>query len=256
MGRPEEAAAHLRRGLGPLEISWEMRILESSVIGYLCKLVGEGRLARHELLLSIPEDRRNEYKKRIRTRRSDGAVYLDTYNFRGNRPEAGLFFKLTRDETMRSELYVLISSAEVALHSLVGSTLREYGGRGWWKNLVQANIRESCESRRAEGDAKADPFTFTDLIHLKKIICANWAIFAPTAPENWTSKSRLNDDFSKFNSLRNAVMHPVKGRKLTVADIELSVAFDKNATQWRTRTEWEFTRAWLKEMIEKDAADR
>jgi hypothetical protein len=76
-------------------------------------------------------------------------------------------------------------------------------------------IRKVCVQAREEDPEPVDEdFAYTTLIHLAKIIDQHWMLFSARLPSEFArDKKRLAREFARLNSIRNAVMHPVKGKR-------------------------------------------
>jgi hypothetical protein len=77
---------------------------------------------------------------------------------------------------------------------MVRSKLEESFGKdetGWWRQGIPAEIRTVCASRREQDDEPAaNPFAYTDLVHLFKIIDRNWNLFAGLLPKQYASNKK------------------------------------------------------------------
>jgi len=85
----------------------------------------------------------------------------------------------------------------------------------WWRKGVPVEIRKACvQARQEDPDPVDEDFAYTTLIHLAKIIDQHWRVFSARLPPQFAcDKKRLSGEFTRLNSIRNAVMHPVKDRR-------------------------------------------
>jgi hypothetical protein len=74
-------------------------------------------------------------------------------------------------------------------------------------------------TRREEDDDYLDPFCYTDLLDIFKIIDASRPLFATFLSKAYAANRHLfSIDFMRLNRIRNAIMHPVKPRKWSQED--------------------------------------
>lgn len=231
MARKHQAVELLRQGFSPSQIAKEMGISTASVVGYLCTRVGEGALKISDIFFAIPKETRELFESAIDDR--DGRVKVDFRRFKGtnySREEFALFQKLRDPSHFRGDLYELISEVEVELHDLIRSVLiSKLGLQAWWRDGVPVSIRKDCVVRREEDDDPiGDDFAYTTFIHLKKILDDNWTTFKDVFPKRWANdKQKLLAGLNKLNTIRNAVMHPVKKRTWTEENFELVRCFHR-----------------------------
>jgi hypothetical protein len=125
-----------------------------------------------------------------------------------------------------AEHYLQIRELERELHQSIRNALIEEFGpdeAGWWRNAVPEQIRESCAQRRErdESGAEHEPFTYTMLIDLKKIVQKQWSAVS----ERIDYLKRFNQQeflrsLDRLNLIRNTVMHPVRIRVPEQAEFE------------------------------------
>jgi hypothetical protein len=219
MARKHEAEILLRSGLSPTEIAKTMGISVGSAIQYLRTRLGEGALRRSDLYFAIPAARR-EY---LQSLTGKGGIDKQLRENGSSPEEFVLFSNLRSRRVFAGDLYEFVCDIEIALHDLVRQTLRQVFGPSeehWWRRGIPEEVRKGCVNRREEDDDPSpDPFTYTTLVNLYKIIDANWKCFVPVLPKEYRgNKSTLKRDFTRLNRIRNAVMHPVKQQKWSEAD--------------------------------------
>jgi len=89
----------------------------------------------------------------------------------------------------------------------------------WWRQGIPFSVRESCVvSREADPYPPGEPYTYTTMIHLWKILYRNWVLFRRVLPDASADKKQLEGTFKRLNAIRNAVMHPVKRFPFTDED--------------------------------------
>ena len=116
----------------------------------------------------------------------------------------------------RVEAYTLLATIEMCLHTFIVAKLRNTYGedeREWWTKRVSDTIRTECGKRRELDPKRRDSCYYLDLIHFETILDKNWAIFdadfQKVSPE-LANKKLLLSQFSRLNTLRNEVMHPLR----------------------------------------------
>jgi hypothetical protein len=218
MTHREDVNALCVEGISPVQISERLRISVSDVRTHLLALVGEGRLRRSDILFSIPAQDRQALQDFVDAH--PGQAYWDICNAGRSagldQETLRLFISLSHDDVWRGDLYEYIAEIEIRLHALVKSTLANHFGTdelGWWRKGVSESIRKSCVTAR-EGDDEpvADPFAYTNFIHLKDILDDHWGLFRDVLPElRASNRKQLFANLGRLNKIRNRVMHPVKG---------------------------------------------
>lgn len=224
MARKNEAGQLLRTGLDPAAIANRMGVTFSTVAQYLRTLVGEGVLRQSDLYFSIPKEKRQLLQAALgesTRRRAD--VPHRTSEYHASREELAFFASLRSRRVFAGDMYEYISDTEVALHELVRHTLMKGLGpeeSGWWRKGIGEAVRTECQRRREQDEEPSEsPYAYTTLIDLSKIAAANWQLFQGVLPAQYASdRKQLEADLRRLNGLRNAVMHPVKGRKWSEDD--------------------------------------
>lgn len=220
----------LRQGLGPREIANRMGISVSSVLQYLRTRVGEGALRLSDIYFAMPEASRTLFQQAISERNGKRTVnWARLPKGAYCREELDLYMELAPSH-FRGDLYEYVSAIEVGLHDLVRAALVSHltgQGLDWWRDGVPLSIRKDCVSRREEDENPVDDdFAYTTFINLKTIMESNWAIFKDVVPKRWAdNKKGLMRALDRLNTIRNAVMHPVKKRQWTESDFEFVRGF-------------------------------
>jgi len=148
--------------------------------------------------------------------------------------EIDLYFQLRDARVFRGDLYERIADIETALHDFVRQILvQEFGATeaGWWRQGVPKIVRIACvQAREEDAEPIDDPFAYTTLTHLGEVIDRNWRLFAAKLPSALAAdKQGLLRALRRLNTLRNAVMHPVKRRTWTREDLSSSQASKENS---------------------------
>jgi predicted transcriptional regulator len=246
MARKDEAAHHLNAGNSPKQIATTMGITITSVEQYLYTKVGEGTIKRSDILFSIDSDTRRLIEDLIQqlgktecnsifgaARRKGHALDYD---------ELKIYLRLRDARVSMGDMYELICRIEMELHDAIKTTLVErYGGgeKGWWREGVANEIRKCQDLREDDKEPAAEPFCYTTLVHLSKILEKQWALFAKALPDAVVNdKRKLLNELNKLNIIRNYVMHPVKGVPITEDDFIFVREFHKRIQRnsWRAIT--------------------
>lgn len=140
----------------------------------------------------------------------------------------------TGQETLRESpqdeqgerLYSVIRELELRLHEFIELRLkREFGDSedGWWVKGIPMPIRQECVKRREEDTRRQEPYRYTDVLDLQRILDKNWALFEADfrhIAQQCKSKKEFLDAFVKFNGIRNVIMHPVRQPEEIREDIQ------------------------------------
>lgn len=208
MGVRDETRKLLLEGCSPGEIAKRMGVSLKTTLGYLDQMVGEGRLRRSDILLSIPASRRHKPSN------IDDRLVVERY---------GSPAKLLGD------IYEDVRFIEVTLHSLIRRILEDKFGKseeGWWRQGVPESVRKSCVVRREEdSDPAADPYCYTDLIDTRQIIEKRWNLLQSELLRQVSDKRQLMDDLLRLNQIRRMVMHPVRRGVPSEDDFDFLRAF-------------------------------
>jgi hypothetical protein len=134
-----------------------------------------------------------------------------------------LYWSLRENRISRGDMYEHIADLEVDLHRFVRQVLeRDFGSNSddWWRRGVPLSVRKSCvQAREEDAEPLADPFAYTTFINLAEILEKNWALFSGRIPPAWSKdRKKLLADLKRLNTIRNAVMHPVKDRRWDEGD--------------------------------------
>ncbi|HEX7955717.1 MAG TPA: hypothetical protein VF508_02175, partial [Pyrinomonadaceae bacterium] len=141
-----------------------------------------------------------------------------------NYDELRIYLNLRDARISMGDMYEFIVEIEVNLHKGVKNTfIAEYGESKWWREGIPSDIRKECASM-LEGDPEpaAEPFCYTTLMQLHKVLDKKWDVLSKTLPGVLEKdKKGLLNDIAKLNYIRNCVMHPVKGIPITEEDFQL-----------------------------------
>jgi hypothetical protein len=190
MSRVWDAARLLKAGESPPKIAADLGLSLSSVLTYLKRAVGEGLVRRSDIYFSFPPEHRAEYSDLLQ-------------------PYAAAAGAL-------GDMFEDVRAIEVSLHTRIRRKLVELYGQeetGWWRLGVPEAVRLKCQERREkDSESPCEPYSYTDLQDLAKIMESHWANFREQLPAEYASNRRLLlDDMGRLNRIRNKVMHPVRG---------------------------------------------
>lgn len=203
MGVREETLELLLQGNSPGKIARKKGVNIKTTLGYLNQMVGEGRVRRSDILLSIPAHQRQNpsapYDKQVVLAYGDASLLL-------------------------GDIYEDVQFVETTLHLHIRRVLEMCYGKaegGWWRKGVPESIRKQCQVRREEDENPVDPYCYTDLIDLRTIIDKQWTVLKETLPNKFTSNKRqLVDNLTRLNQIRRIVMHPVRGGRPSEEDFD------------------------------------
>lgn len=221
------ATALLREGCGLDEISARLGLSMDKVIQDLRLQAGEGELKLSEIFFAILPEKRARIESVIREAGTSSPTELQKLPAlkRFAWHEIDLYCRLRDPRVFRGDLYEYLADTELALHRIVKTVLVEAFGpeeNQWWRQGVPGEIRKACvQIREDDPEPVDDNFAYTTLIQLGKIIDQSWNLFRTRLPSELAQdKKRLLREFARLNSLRNGVMHPVKGKTWGREDFE------------------------------------
>ena len=191
MARPHQVAELLRNGDDLRGIAEKLEISYSSARGYAWRAAEEGLAEYFDVVLALPADER--------------AAILGS--------------RLPR---LLGELYSHLWRIETTLHSFVRQHLEQrYGNgeRGWWELGIPEDVRVKCQERRERDRSdRLDPYCYTDLLDMWKILDKQWKNFEKYFRAKARDKPNLKSELERLNDIRNWVMHPAKERGPTEDD--------------------------------------
>lgn len=218
------AADLLLRGLSPTQISREMHIPLGVVMSYLYRLVGEGKLRRSDILFAIPRDVRQQIENIVQehkvTQLSRIRRWLHSAGKDVDAADLQIYLKLRDARVALGDMYELIRDLELSMHKFVRDSLVREFKENWWREGVPLRVREDCAlMNERDAEPAADPFCYTTVLHLLHTFDQNWSTIGPLLPPKLRSnKQEFLTRLRKLNSIRNMVMHPVKGYTITEED--------------------------------------
>lgn len=188
---------------------------------------GEGDIKLSEIFFAILPEKRQLLEMAIEQSGTSSPAQLQKLpHLKGfTWHEIDLYCRLRDPRVFRGDLYEYVADTEVAIHHMVKAALVEEFGPGemeWWREGVPVDVRKACvQIREDDPEPSDDDFAYTTLIQLAKIIERNWNLFRSRLPSELAQdRKQLLRDFARLNSLRNAVMHPVKGKTWGRDDFE------------------------------------
>jgi len=244
MGRPDEAVKHLQQGMSLGKIAESMHISILSVGGYLYKKVGEGAIRRSDMLFAIPKETRDLIEGSLKNpgiRSAIGVYYdADRKGHKLDQQEIGIYMTLRDARISMGDMYEFITEIETTLHKMIKGILqREYGTheRGWWRQGIPEQIRKACVIAREEDpEPVEEDYCYTTFIQMKQILEKQWTLFCNRLPKSVVKdKKELLNCLGRLNHIRNCVMHPVKGLRITEDDFQFVRKFNAKIqeSKWR-----------------------
>jgi hypothetical protein len=123
--------------------------------------------------------------------------------------------------------YQIMAKVEIALHEYVVSRLKsEYGDdeKEWWVKHVSEAIRGECGRRRGVDPKRLHDCRYLYLVEVGNIVEKNWQLFeedlAVVAGDEKFSKNLWTHMVRRLNTLRNEVMHPLRGQSWDEDDFQ------------------------------------
>lgn len=196
-----------------------MAVSFQTIVRYMKLQVAEGGVTASEVFFGIDPTRRELLQKLLEN--SDGkaskSYYRDAAAQGISWDEANLYWAMSFSTANRGDMYERISDLEVGLHQHIRDVLiKEFGDieSAWWRNGVPLAVRKACvQAREEDAEPVNSPFAYTTFIHLSEVIDKNWKLFSANLPKSFVAnKQEFLAELKKLNSIRNAVMHPVKGK--------------------------------------------
>jgi len=234
MARKHEAVEWLKKGCSPSKIAQQMGVTTSTVMSYLYNQVGEGKIRRSDITFSIDEETRDEIESvvsRIETtywfsvfmELKKSGKSIDTSDLR-------VYLNLRDARVDLGDMYEFIRDIEISLHDLVKSKLTSRYEKDWWRKGIPPQIRAECAAAwEKDPEPASEPYAYTTFIHLGEILKKQWFIFEEILSHKLASNRRGTiQRLEKLNHIRNSVMHPVKGTKLTEKDFSFVREFRKD----------------------------
>ena len=228
MASPRYRVAELlRQGMSPSQIAREMNVSLGGVMNYLYRLVGEGGLRRSDILFTLDRTARQEIEKIIQERGTvqPGKIrrYLAAAGINVNSDDLRIYLKLRDARVDLGDTYELIRDLELSLHRFIREALiRQYGDEQWWREGVPLNVREDCAViNERDPEPAQDLFCYTTIMHLFVVFDKQWTTLSQfLAAKLKANKQEFLANLKRLNSIRNKVMHPVKGYVITEEDFD------------------------------------
>jgi len=216
MARHDDAGWLLLLGQDPVTVAEHMAVTLDTVLGYLDRQVGLGKLRRSDIYFSISAERRRqpptpEYELIIKRYRNGAAAFGDMYDD--------------------------LREIEIGIHGRIQRDLVDHFGSAedeWWRKGVPERIRVKCAGRREEDRTEVcDPYGYTDLLDMSEIIKHAWRFLEPGLPEEIRGdRPALLSDLRKLNRIRNGVMHPVRGKTPSEDHFEFVRRLKRDLSAW------------------------
>ncbi len=196
-------------------------------MAYLYRLVGEGELRRSDILFTLNRRARQEIEKIVQQRGTTHAGqirrWLQAAGIQVDRDDLSIYLKLRDARVDLGDMYELIRDLELSFHRFVREALvRQYGQENWWREGVPLNVREDCAiMNERDPEPAVDLFCYTSVMNLLMTIDKQWSVLAPHLPTKLRgNKQEFRARLKRLNTIRNMVMHPVKGYTITEEDFD------------------------------------
>ena len=238
MARKDQAADLLRQGLPPSEIARQVGTTPALVMRYLCQKIGEGELRRSDIAFSLPREVRAAIEQAIETTGSTGAPViareLRAQGLSADRSDIGVYLHYRRARVVLGDMYELVRSVEVRLHTFIKQAfLAEFGEEQWWRGGVPDTIRAECAALLEKDPEPAEePYRYTHLINLREILDKRWPVLSKYMPKSLLNRKKdVLERLLRLNRIRNAVMHPVRNTVISEDDFEFVRDFEKDLAE-------------------------
>lgn len=235
MHKKDEAAALLHQGHSPSEIAAILKARVADVMNYLCTKVGQGDLRRSDIAFSLKRELRKAIEEIAAESGSLNATQISReLQKRGmacNRYDVRVYLEYRRARVVLGDMYEIVRNIEVRLHSFIKYQLiAEHGEENWWRAGVPEKIRAECAAlREKDPEPAADAYCYTHLIALREVLDKAWPVLSKHLPGPIASnKKDLLDRLLQLNRVRNAVMHPVRGDRLSEEEFEFAYALESD----------------------------
>lgn len=234
MPRKDQAADLLREGLPPSEIARRVGTTPAMIMQYLCLKIGEGELRRSDIAFSLPRETRTAIEQAIESTGSTSvpaiARELRARGLSADRVDIGVYLHYRRARVVLGDMYELVRSLEVRLHTFIKQAfLAEFGEEQWWRGGVPDNIRAECAALLEKDPEPAEePYRYTHLINLREILDKRWPVLSKYMPKALLNEKKdLLERLLRLNRIRNAVMHPVRNTVISEDDFEFVRDFER-----------------------------
>lgn len=225
--RRKHAASLLLRGMPPSNIAEEMKLPLGVVMNFLYNQVGQGEIRRSDILFSIPAETRRAIEEAIQRTGKDStsAIWraLGNNGTNLNRGDLGVYLKLRDSRVDLGDMYEFLRDIELRLHEYVRASLvAAYGEENWWRQGVPLPVREDCAvTSERDPEPAQELYCYTTIMNLRFIFDREWPALSSHLPNKLRSdKQEFLEGLRRLNRIRNIVMHPVKGIRLSDDDFE------------------------------------
>jgi hypothetical protein len=221
MGVRDDAVRLIRSGKSPGRVAEIMGVNPKTTLSYLDEMVGRGWIRRSDIFFTVPKGVRKLVLQILDTTPTAAPEHIASLLINSGLPiKLGDVFAVVKyrdSQNALGDMYEDIREIETSLHGRIREVLEQKLGKdesGWWRKGIPSEIRKECQSRREEDeDGSSEPYCYTNLIDLWKILKGKWAIFQTELPSAVKSdKNKFGDDIQRLNTIRNIVMHPVRGK--------------------------------------------
>jgi len=220
--------------LSPAVIAAELNITTREAIQHVFVAIGEGLIKQSDLFFILA----NKY--------ADGAYLLDkltlnspeglrmmfkqciqagTYDKSWDADEIVLYILYRSRRVYIGDLYVFLAELERTLHQKIKSILIQHYGAAeteWWTRFREEDRQQCASARQNDAQFSAHEYSYTTLIHLKKILDKEKLVFCRHLPQavvmNKNDIKVFLGDLNRLNRIRNQVMHPVREEPPTEAE--------------------------------------
>lgn len=231
MDLSERIIGLVSEGLCPSRIAKELDLRVNEIITVIHTAISNGKLKRSDVIASFDKDWRGlvdtwaDYGNPIAPDKM--IAMLELLDMPHDVQELSLYLDYQKQHATLGDTYQLLSDLERMLHALFKSVLVKKFGAGdarWWAQCIPETVRISCaQNRERDQGYQEHPYAYTTLMDLWTILDKQWSVLnTHFLTEVTKDKKQLERDWKKLNSLRNRVMHPVRGEPPSDEDYDFA----------------------------------
>jgi hypothetical protein len=157
------------------------------------------------------------------------------------RADLEVYLKLRDSRVDLGDMYELLRDIELKLHEYVRTSLMAEYGENWWRQGVPLPVREDCAVMSERDSEPAESlYCYTTVMNLRMIFDREWPVLSRNLTGNLrANKQEFLNDLVRVNRIRNVVMHPVKGIRMTEDDFDFVRRFHAQLTRAEENAEQE-----------------
>ena len=213
MGRREDAAALIKKGVKPSEIANKhFGVTYSTVRQYLGYGIGEGKIDRTDIILTFKKENRDLVESYIAELNTDYwfDIYkkIDEINCDMEKDDLVYYMDLRRYNV--EDLFKYVMRVEIILHGYIRKTLENKYHDDWWLKGVPDNIKNKCIKKHGKPDYGYVLYSYTGFRDLVSILKQNVDYFnSVLEPIIGYDVKEYVIKLGKIVNIRNIIVHQV-----------------------------------------------